>query len=66
MEETALITVFRVFVSGEPATFDKIDDAIYYLRSQAIYNKIESLSVQSINMTIKEYKLEVEKQEGTV
>lgn len=62
-----LITVFRVFVSGEPQTFDDMDAAVTYLRSQAVHSeafKHSPLTIESAKVTIDQYRLEVERQEG--
>lgn len=62
--EDKKITAFRVLVSGEATTFDSIDTAISYLRGQYIYGKIDNLIVETVKLTLNEYREEVEKQDN--
>lgn len=64
-----LITVFRVFASGEPQTFDDVDSAVAYLRGQAAHSealKHSPLTIESARITAAQYRLEVDKQEAGV
>jgi hypothetical protein len=62
-----LITVFRVFVSGQPHIFEDVDSAVSYLRSQAKNSQALDnglLVLESAQVPIDQYRLEVEKQDG--
>jgi pterin-4a-carbinolamine dehydratase len=62
-----LITVFRVFASGEPETFDDISNAVTYFNAQAFHSealKHSPLSIELAQVTIEQYRHEVEKQDG--
>jgi hypothetical protein len=62
-----LVTVFKVLVSGEPHIFDDIDSAVAYLRAQALNSQALSnspLVIESSKISIEQYRLEVEKQDG--
>ncbi len=61
--QPAEIRAFRVLVSGEPETFDDIDSALGYLRSQAVHNHIESIQFEAVNLNPLAYAAEVEGQE---
>lgn len=64
---TDIITVFRVLVSGEPHTFDELDSAMEYMRAQAAFSKAldnSRLIIESAQVSIDQYRLEVDKQEG--
>lgn len=61
-----LITVFRVFASGEPQTFDDLDTAMAYMRAQAANSEVlksQPLTLESSQLTIKQYRFEVDGQE---
>jgi hypothetical protein len=62
-----LITVFRVFASGEAQTFDDMDSAVAYLKSQAEHSEAllySPLTLESAKVTIEQYRYEVDRQEA--
>jgi len=57
------IQAFRVYVSGQPQTFDSLDVAVDYLKSMADLDKIAEVTLETTRLTREEYRLEVEDQE---
>ncbi len=57
------IRAFRVYVSGEAATFDSLDTAIGYIRSQAGPNNVGMISLETVHITAGQYAVEVDTQE---
>lgn len=64
--EDYFIRVFRIFVSGDPSTFDSIDAAIGYIRGQTIQNNITGLVMETAYIKLSSYMIEVERQESEV
>jgi hypothetical protein len=58
------IQAFRVFVSGAPSTFDSIDTALDFIRAEAVHNRIEHLTMESVRLDLADYNREVAQQEG--
>lgn len=57
------IQAFRVYVSGVASTFRELDNAIAYVRAEALHNRIENLALASVTLDLSEYEREVAEQE---
>lgn len=64
MAASPVIQAFRVYVSGRAQTFDDVDDAVAFLRAEAVHNRIGQISFETAHLSKRDYRLEVRRQEA--